>query len=136
MVANINNFGVINFYENSNSKSDSSKKSEPICQDATPAEDSSIASDNLSDIPLFKYIHPSVTDENEMRKIDKEVRNLVRNLSMPDICKYLMEMRKDNKVYLNVKPEAMFAELHRLGMPDESTPGFSKKNFISYFGIK
>ena len=42
----------------------------------------------------------------------------------------------NNKVYLNVKPEAMFAELHRLGMPDESTPGFSKKNFISYFGIK
>ena len=87
-------------------------------------------------VELFKYIHPSVTDDNERLQIHREVVNLVRSLSLPDICKYLMDMRDKNKVYLNVRPEAMFAELHRLGMPNEDTPGFSKKNFTSYFGIK
>ena len=85
---------------------------------------------------LFKYIHPSVTDDNERLQIHREVVNLVQSLSLPEICKYLMDMRDKNKVYLNVRPEAMFSELHRLGMPDEDTPGFSKKNFTSYFGIK
>ena len=47
----------------------------------------------------------------------------------------LMALKRDNRVYLNVKPEAMFAELHRLGLPDETTPGFSYKNFTNYFNI-
>ena len=84
---------------------------------------------------LFKYIHPSVVVQEERVKIHLEVQNLVRNLSLPDICRYLVQMKRDNKVYLNVKPEAMFEELHRLGMPDEETPGFSKKNFMNYFNV-
>lgn len=84
---------------------------------------------------LFKYIHPSVVVQEERVKIHLEVQNLVRNFSLPDICRYLVQMKRDNKVYLNVKPEAMFEELHRLGMPDEETPGFSKKNFMNYFNV-
>ena len=86
-------------------------------------------------VDLFKYIHPSVVVHEERIKIHLEVQNLVRNLSLPDICRYLVQMKRDNKVYLNVKPEAMFEELHRLGMPDEETPGFSKKNFMNYFNV-
>ena len=82
---------------------------------------------------LFHFIHPSVTDDAERLKIHLEIKNLVRTLPLPEICRYLIQMRKDNKVYLNVKPEIMFDELHRLGMPDETTPGFSKKNFMNYF---
>ena len=84
---------------------------------------------------LFKYIHPSVVDENERWNIHKEVENLVRALSLPEVCKYLQNLKRKNRVYLNVKPELMFAELHRLGLPSEDTPGFSYKNFTNYFNI-
>lgn len=84
---------------------------------------------------LFRFIHPSVTDETERLKIHREVENLVRTLPLPEICRYLMELRKNCRVYLSVKPELMFEELHRMGMPDESTPGFSMKNFRSYFNV-
>ncbi len=84
---------------------------------------------------LFKYIHPSVVDESERLNVHKEVENLVRALSLPDVCKYLQNLKRNNRVYLNVKPELMFAELHRLGLPSEDTPGFSYKNFTNYFNI-
>ena len=90
---------------------------------------------DVDDSPLFKYIHPSVTDDAEQRQIDREVRNLVRALPLSEICRYLRQMYKEKRVYLNVKTDAMFAELHRLGMPDESNQGFSQKNFQNYFNI-
>ena len=86
-------------------------------------------------VELFRFIHPSVTDEAERVKVHREVENLVRTFPLPEICRYLKDMRKNCRVYLNVKPELMFDELHRMGMPDESTPGFSKKNFMNYFNI-
>lgn len=89
--------------------------------------------EKVTDIPLFKYIHPSVTDDNQRVKIHREVVNLVHTLPLAEICKYLRLMYKDKRVYLNVKTEAMFDELHRLGMPDENTQGFSHKNFQNYF---
>ena len=84
---------------------------------------------------LFKYIHPSVTSLEEKQQISKEVQNLVRALPLSEICRYLRQMYKDKRVYLNVRTEAMFDELHRMGMPDESNQGFSQKNFQNYFNI-
>ncbi len=89
----------------------------------------------VDDIPLFKYIHPSVTEDNEKWQIHREVQNLVQYLPLTEICKYLRQMYKEKRVYLNVKAEAMYNELHRLGMPDETTQGFSQKNFQNYFNI-
>ncbi len=51
MVNNINNFGVINFYENNGSRQEATKNSKPVCEDITPAEDSSVSSDYQSDSP-------------------------------------------------------------------------------------
>ena len=83
----------------------------------------------------FKFIHPSVTDDAERLKIHREVQNLVHTLPLPDICRYLRQMWREQRIFLNIKPDIMFAELHRMGMPDEDTPGFSKKNFVSYFNV-
>ena len=62
---------------------------------------------------------------------------IVKTLTL--LCLFLMAAcQKQEPAYkakLNVKPEAMFEELHRLGMPDEETPGFSKKNFMNYFNV-
>jgi len=46
-----------------------------------------------------------------------EMQNLVWQFPMPDICCYLRQMCKDSRVYLRVKHDAMFAELHRMSMP-------------------
>ncbi len=99
-----------------------------LAEDVVPVE-------QVDDSPLFKYIHPSVTDDAEQRQIDREVRNLVRALPLSEICRYLRQMYKEKRVYLNVKTDAMFEELHRLGMPDESNQGFSMKNFQNYFNV-
>jgi hypothetical protein len=39
MTANINNFGVINFYENNASKQESKQKAEPVCEDIEPVHE-------------------------------------------------------------------------------------------------
>lgn len=85
---------------------------------------------------LFRFIHPHVTSDADRMQVHKEIMNLVRNFPLPEIARYMQQMRKENRVYLSVKPELMFDELHRLGMPDENTPGFTYKNFTNYFNVK
>ncbi len=87
------------------------------------------------EVELFHFIHPSVISHEEKIKIHREIENLVRHFPLPEICRYLVELRRHNRVYLSVKPEIMFEELHRMGMPEENTPGFSKKNFMNYYNI-
>ena len=114
------NYGTVNYYTTTTTPTEAAESSHV---DAQPQ------------IELFRFIHPSVTEESERFKIHREIENLVRTLPLPEICRYLKEMRKDNRVYLTVKPELMFEELHRMGMPDETQPGFSMKNFRSYFNV-
>ena len=104
-------------------------------EDQPDVEDIKSAASTVENIPLFRFIHPSVTLDATKRQINDEILNLVRKFPMQEICRYLRNMCKENRVYLNVKPEAMFAELHRMGMPDESHPGYSYKNFMNYFNI-
>lgn len=94
-----------------------------------------ITPDTIPSQDLFKYIHPTVTDENEKVKIHREVQNLVQHFPLSEICRYMRQMYKEKRVYLNVKSEAMFEELHRLGLPDASTPGYSLKNFLNFFNV-
>ena len=101
----------------------------------TPSFAQEVNSCDSSEIELFHFIHPSVTSQTEKIKIHHEIENLVRHFPLPEICRYLMELRKSNRVYLSIKPEIMFEELHRMGMPDETTPGFTKKNFMNYFNV-
>ena len=88
------------------------------------------------DRQLFRFIHPAVVDDGERLKVHCEVCNLAKNFPMVTICKHLSQMKRDNRVYLGVKPELMFEELHRIGMPDDETEGFSYKNFMHHFNIK
>lgn len=85
---------------------------------------------------LFKYIFPSIVDDGERLRVHREVCNLVQNYPLAEICTHLMQMKKDEKVYLGVRPELMFAELQRLGMPGEDVTGYSYKNFMHHFNIK
>jgi len=103
--------------------------------DTPPTPSPSPSEPYLAPDALFKYIHPSVSTDADKSKITREIQNLVSSFPLPVICRYLMDMKKANRIYLNVKPELAFAELHRLGMPDEQTEGFAYKTFTKYYNV-
>lgn len=84
-------------------------------------------------IELFKYIHIAVIDEKEREQIHKMVCNIVRLPKMKQICDELYLLIKKEKILSTIKPEAMLAELRRIGMPSADTPGFSDQNFYSSY---
>lgn len=83
---------------------------------------------------LFKYIHYSITDDEERTRIHKSVCNIVRLPKMQQICGALKELIKEKKVLSTIDQGAMLTELRRLGMPADQ-PGFSDQNFYSYYKI-
>ena len=82
---------------------------------------------------LCHLIHPSVSDEAVQWQIHREIANLVRRHSMMDICQYLTALANEHKILLPLSPDIALRELQRMGMPEESTPGFSYKNFCKYY---
>lgn len=83
---------------------------------------------------LFRFIHPKITDEKERREVHQEVKNLVKNYPMPNIFNHLDEMAKNERVYYKTLNHAIVrAELERLGLPDESQPGYTTKTFDKHF---
>ena len=99
MVANINNFGVVNFYESNTPKQEPSKKAEPICEDITPVEDLSSHSPEsdsgpLSSAPdvrpeksLFCRITQAAYDKGIAQQVDDELRSA--SVSAPKLVKAL-----------------------------------------------
>ena len=89
-----------------------------------------------SDIPqenLFKYIHVSVTADNERAEIHRMVCNIVHLPKMQLVCEELYKLMKNHKVLCTINPESMLSELRRLGLPTADINGFSDKNFYHYY---
>ena len=82
---------------------------------------------------FFKYIHVAVTSEQERLQIHRMVHNIVKLPRMKQICDELYTLIKKEKILSTIKPEAMLAELRRIGMPSADTPGFSDQNFYSNY---
>ena len=100
---------------------------------AALAED--ITPDYIPDQDLFKYIHVAVTDRQERVRIHKMVCNIVQLPKLKMICDELYRLIKQEKVLATIKPEAMLAELRRLGMPAADVQGFSDQNFYSNYRV-
>lgn len=84
---------------------------------------------------LFKYIHVAVTSDDERLQIHRMVSNIVHLPRMKQICDELYQLIKKEKVLSSIKPEAMLAELRRIGMPSPDNPGFSDQNFYSNYRV-
>ena len=82
---------------------------------------------------LFHFINPSVDSTQEWRVHD-EVKRLVKRQGIQEICAYLLQMRKDNKVLLPQSPSTAYAELVRMGMPNGE--GFNENTFRKYYNCK
>ena len=87
----------------------------------------------VDDIELCHFIHPSVTDDKEKIQIHKEIENLVRSTTIPNICSYLSKMAGDSRILLPIEPTSALKELRRMGMPGEDAEGFKYKNFAKYY---
>lgn len=79
---------------------------------------------------LFKFIHPTVSEEQE-QKIHNEVKRLVASQGIQEICQYLLQMVLDKKILLPQSADSAYTELVRMGMPDGE--GFQKKTFMKYY---
>ena len=127
----IHNNQSVNIYEGQQSSTSAPRTSETVVEDITPVDSSADVSE--TDIAWFKYIHVAVTDDKERARIHKMVCNIVQLPRMKQICDELYLLMKEEKVLTSIKPEAMLAELRRIGMPSADTPGFSDQNFYSNY---
>ena len=96
---------------------------------------SSPAPDVKPEIPLFKYIHYKITEENEQLKVHKMVCNIVRLPKMQQVCDALVELMRQEQILSTIDQTAMLTELRRLGLPSD-LKGFSDKNFYSFYRTK
>ena len=97
-----------------------------------PSTDNADLTD-MDDIEFCHFIHPSVTDDKEKIQIHKEIENLVRCNTIPNICSYLSKMAGDSRILLPIEPTSALKELRRMGIPGEDKEGFTYKNFSKYY---
>jgi len=79
---------------------------------------------------LFKFIHPAICGGEEW-KIHEEIKRLVSNHGIPEICEYLYQMSQDKKILLPKMSSVAYPELVRMGMP--KTTGYGEKNLNKYY---
>ena len=77
------------------------------------------------------FVHPAVSNDEEMWAIHDEIKRLVTNQGIQDICKYLNGMQDEKKILQPQSGDSAFNELVRMGMPD--TDGFALKTFMKYY---
>lgn len=80
--------------------------------------------------PCF-FVHPAISSEEEIWAIHDEIKRLVTNQGIQDICKYLNKMEEEKKILQPMSGDAAYTELVRMGMPD--TDGFAIKTFMKYY---
>jgi hypothetical protein len=78
----------------------------------------------------FHFVHPSLSGEREW-EIHEEVKRLVKRQGVQEICRYLQEMEARGDVFLPQMPSVAYAELVRMGMPEEK--GYGEKYFTKHY---
>lgn len=114
MINNINNFGVINFYENnSESKKDQAK---PQVEDITPSEDSSFASDNLSDFSDSIIFTKKAKKEAKQAAVIEALKKSVqgRRDKTRAFVDELHSWQNDGYVDAHYNAQVMYDELRKL----------------------
>ena len=117
MVANINNFGVVNFYENNAPKQEPSRKAEPACEDVTPVENtSSFASEYHSDIPDSIIFTKKAKQEGKQQLIISTLQRSVngRRDKTRAFVQELHEWQKEGYVDAHYNARVMYDELDKL----------------------
>ena len=85
------------------------------------------------DEELFHFVHPEL-DDKEAWRIHDALKRLVTRQGIQEICLYLLQLRKENKVLLPLSPSSAYTELVRMGMPNGE--GFCESTFRKYYRNK
>lgn len=80
---------------------------------------------------LFHFIHPSVPPAEE-HEIHRQVQRLVRRFGIQEICRFLTEMKNNQKLLLPQGVKIVYDELRRMGLPADGE-GFDYKTFAKYY---
>ena len=107
MVANINNFGVVNFYEN-NTKQEPSQKAEPVCEDITPVQ---------TEVPVDSIIFTKKAKKEGkeafiLQALQKSVQG--RKDKTRAFVQELQEWQKNEYVDAHYNARVMYDELDKL----------------------
>ena len=78
----------------------------------------------------FHFVHPSLSGEREW-EIHEEVKRLVKRQGVQEICRYLQDMEARGDVFLPQMSSVAYAELVRMGMPEEK--GYGEKYFTKHY---
>ena len=95
----------------------------------TGRAEAGVCSDSSAE-ELFHFVHPAVDGDDEWQ-VHREVRRLVMRQGLQEICRHLLQMKKERRVLLPQSPSSAYAELVRMGMP--SGEGFAEKTFRKYY---
>ena len=83
MVNNINNFGIINFYENKAATQEPSNKKEPVCEDIEPCE-------KVSDPPKFFCVSEKFPEQNIRERLAAELSHAA---TKREYCRSLYQLQ-------------------------------------------
>lgn len=109
MVANINNFGVVNFYEHSTPKQEPKQKAEPVCEDITPVQEQPEAVDSIIFTKKAKAEHK---EPYIIAALQKSVQG--RKDKTRAFVQELQGWQKDEYVDEHYNARVMYDELNKL----------------------
>ena len=98
---------------------------EVITPESQETEAVSIAAEEL-----FHFIHPAV-DDAEQLKIHQQVKRLVSQFGIQDICLFLKQLADERKILLPMGAHVAYLELARMGMP--TSEKFAEKTFFKHY---
>ena len=107
MVANINNFGVVNFYEN-NTKQEPTQKAEPVCEDITPVQTEA----SVDSIIFTKKAKVEHKESYIIAALQKSVQG--RKDKTRAFVQELQEWQKNEYVDAHYNARVMYDELDKL----------------------
>ena len=105
MVANINNFGVVNFYENNASNS---KKEQAVCEDITPVQ----AEAPIDSIIFTKKAKKEAKESFILQALQKSVQG--RKDKTRAFVEELQEWQKEGYIDAHYNARVMYDELDKL----------------------
>ncbi len=108
MVNNINNFGVINFYENNGSKQEPKQKAEPICEDITPVQTEA----PIDSIIFTKKAKKEGKEAFILQALQKSVQG--RNDKTRAFVQELQDWQRDGYVDAHYNARVMYDELAKI----------------------
>lgn len=120
MTANINNFGVINFYENNAHKQEPAKKAQPVCEDIEPVQV------KTADKGLFCRITKAAYDKGVAQQVEDELQSA--SVSAPKLVKAINT--NEALGYLDTK-NLSSKELYNL-LDEHFGLSFEVRNFRNY----